>query len=38
MDRTLIQDGAGRQTMFEYKSIRQMTKGIDALNRETLFR
>ena len=37
LDRTLIQDRAGRQTSFEYNSIRQMTKRTDPLNRATLF-
>jgi YD repeat-containing protein len=37
LDRTLIRDRAGRQTTFEYNSIRQMTKRIDPLNRATLF-
>jgi RHS repeat-associated protein len=37
LDRTLIRDRAGRQTMFEYNSVRQMTKRTDPLNRATLF-
>src|SRR6185312_4579503 len=37
LDLTLIQDRAGRQTAFEYNSIRQMTKRNDPLNRATLF-
>lgn len=37
LDRTLIRDRAGRQTTFEYDSIRQMTKRTDPLNRATFF-
>jgi YD repeat-containing protein len=37
LDRTLTKDRAGRQTTFEYNSIRQMTKRTDPLNRVTLF-
>lgn len=37
LDHTLIRDRAGRQTTFEYNSIRQMTKRTDPLNRATLF-
>ncbi len=37
LDRTLIRDRAGRQTSFEYNSVRQMTKRTDPLNRVTLF-
>lgn len=37
LDQTLIRDRAGRQTTFEYNSIRQMTKRTDPLNRTTFF-
>lgn len=37
LDPTLSRDRAGRQTVFEYNSIRQMTKRTDPLNRVTLF-
>ena len=37
LDRTLMRDRAGRQTAFEYNSVRQMTKRTDPLNRATLF-
>jgi len=37
LDQTLIRDRAGRQTTFEYNSIRQMKKRTDPLNRVTLF-
>lgn len=37
LDHTLIRDRAGRQTTFEYNSVRQMTKRTDPLNRTTLF-
>jgi RHS repeat-associated protein len=37
LDRTLLRDRAGRQTTFEYNSIRQLTKRTDPLNRVTLF-
>ena len=37
LDLTLIKDRAGRQTTFEYNSIRQMTKRTDPLNRVTWF-
>jgi RHS repeat-associated protein len=35
LDRTLAKDRAGRQTSFEYNSVRQMIKGTDPLNRVT---
>ena len=37
LDRTLMRDRAGRQTSFEYNSVRQMTKRTDPLNRITYF-
>ena len=37
LDLTLIKDRAGRQTTFEYNSIRQMTSRTDPLNRVTWF-
>ena len=37
LDLTLIRDRAGRETTFEYNSIRQMIKRTDPLNRATLF-
>lgn len=37
LDRTLIRDRAGRQTTFEYNSVRQMSKRTDPLNRTTWF-
>src|SRR5262249_39440085 len=37
LDRTLVQDRAGRKTSFAFNSIRQMTKRTDPLNRTTLF-
>ena len=37
LDHTLIRDRAGRQTTFEYNSIRQMKKRTDPLNRTALF-
>jgi RHS repeat-associated protein len=37
LDHTLVQDRAGRQTSFEYNSVRQMTRRTDPLNRATLF-
>jgi RHS repeat-associated protein len=37
LDHTLVQDRAGRQTSFEYNSVRQMTRRTDPLNRTTLF-
>ena len=37
LDRTSIMDRAGRQTNFEYNSVRQLTKRTDPLNRVTLF-
>ena len=37
LDRTLIHDRAGRQTLFEYNSVRQMTKLTDPLNRISNF-
>lgn len=37
LDLILIRDRAGRETTFEYNSIRQMTKRTDPLNRMTLF-
>jgi RHS repeat-associated protein len=37
LDCTLMRDRAGRQTSFEYNSVRQMVKRTDPLNRITLF-
>jgi RHS repeat-associated protein len=37
LDLTVIRDRAGRQTTFEYNSVRQMVKRTDPLNRATLF-
>jgi RHS repeat-associated protein len=37
LDRTLVQDRAGRKTSFVFNSIRQMTKRTDPLNRTTVF-
>jgi RHS repeat-associated protein len=37
LDRTLMQDRAGRQTSYEYNSIRQNIKQTDPLNRVTLY-
>jgi RHS repeat-associated protein len=37
LDHTLTRDRAGRQTAFDYNSVRQMTKRTDSLNRVTLF-
>jgi RHS repeat-associated protein len=37
LDLTAIQDGAGRQTLFEYDSMRQLTKRTDPLGRVTHF-
>jgi len=37
LDKTLVQDRAGRQTSFEYNSVRQITKQTDPLNRVSLF-
>ena len=37
LDQTLIRDRAGRQTAFQYNSVRQMTKHNDSLERVTLF-
>jgi RHS repeat-associated protein len=36
LDQTLVQDRSGRSTLFEYNSVRQMTKRTDVLNRVTL--
>jgi RHS repeat-associated protein len=37
LDLQLIRDRAGRQTIFEYNSIRQMTKRVEPLGRVTLY-
>jgi RHS repeat-associated protein len=37
LDRALMRDRAGRQTSFEYNSVRQMTKRTDPLGRVTYF-
>jgi RHS repeat-associated protein len=37
LDNTMITDRAGRQTTFEYNSVRQMIKRTDPLGRVTLF-
>ena len=38
LDQVLVRDRAGRETSFEYNSLRQMTKRIDPLKRTTYFR
>jgi RHS repeat-associated protein len=37
LDRTLVQDRAGRIMSFEFNQVQQMTKRTDALNRVTFF-
>jgi RHS repeat-associated protein len=37
LDHTLIRDRAGRQTSFQYNSVRQLIERTDPLNRATLF-
>jgi RHS repeat-associated protein len=37
LDASLVRDRAGRQTLLEFDSMRQMTKRTDPLNRMTLF-
>jgi RHS repeat-associated protein len=37
LDRTMVRDRAGRQTIFQYNNVRQMIKRTDPLNRTTLF-
>ena len=37
LDLALIRDRAGRQTIFEYNTIRQMTKHVDPLGRVSLY-
>jgi RHS repeat-associated protein len=37
LDLTLLRDRAGRQTTYQYNSVRQKTKETDPLNRVTLF-